>query len=178
MSFKQWVYEYYCYNINNFVWVGFVLLWSMYCNEYDRLLRTQEANRVQNLADERRSAGGTDKEIVDRGGSWSPPAWGWTTVQKWLLHQEQSMIDIVPETTKGRTSGKRRWNGPECKIGIKDSGTRRQPHLKIERRSEGLERKPFRLQVMRRAVGMSSRLRKVRDRTMWRVRPPPKRGNR
>jgi hypothetical protein len=66
----------------------------------------------------------------------------------------------------------KRWKGPECKIGIKDLYTRQQLHLKIERTSEELDRKAFGSEFMKRATGMTSRLRKMRNLALWRYRPP------
>jgi hypothetical protein len=52
---------------------------------------------------------------------------------------------------------------------------RRPLHLKIERTSEELDRKAFRLEFVKRAFGTSSGLQRLIDRTLWRGRPPPKR---
>jgi hypothetical protein len=48
----------------------------------------------------------------------------------------------------------KRWKGPEGKIGIKDLYTRRQLLLKIERTSEGMDRKAFGFEFVKRATGM------------------------
>jgi hypothetical protein len=88
--------------------------------------------------------------------------------------QGQGKNDVAPKTTKGWKFGKKCWKGPECKIGMKNPGTRQQLHLKIEGTSEGFNRKAFGLEFMKQATGMSSGLRKVMDQTVWRGQPPPK----
>jgi hypothetical protein len=54
------------------------------------------------------------------------------------------------------------WKGPECKIRLKDPDTRRQLRLKVGRTSEGINRKAFGLEFVKKETGMFSRLRKVR----------------
>jgi hypothetical protein len=80
---------------------------------------------------------------------------------------------VANETQKGRTEEERRWKSPECKMGIKDLGTRQQPRLKFERASGRFDGKAFGLEFVKRAAGMSSGLRKVREWTVWRGRPTP-----
>jgi hypothetical protein len=58
-------------------------------------------------------------------------------------------------------------------MGIKDPGTRQQLHLKVERTSDGFDRKAFELEFIKRAARMSSRLWKVRNWALWRGQPPP-----
>jgi hypothetical protein len=43
----------------------------------------------------------------------------------------------------------KRWKGPECKVGIKDPDSRPQLRLRIERTSEEIDRKAFRLEFVR-----------------------------
>lgn len=85
---------------------------------------------------------------------------------------------------------KRLSKGPECKMGINDPGTRWQLHLTIERTSDGFNRTAFKLEFVKQAARISSRLWKVRDWTLgrgwptlewekrkwtlWRGSPPPK----
>jgi hypothetical protein len=76
------------------------------------------------------------------------------------------------ETCKGQTE-KRYWKGPKLKIGIKDSGTRWQLRLKIERTSDGFNRKTSGLQFKKQAARISSRLQQIRNWTVWRGHPPP-----
>jgi hypothetical protein len=70
---------------------------------------------------------------------------------------------------------KRLLKGSECKMGIKEPGTRQQLHLKIGRTSGGFERKAFRLEFVEQAARMSNGLWKLRDWTLWRGWPTPKR---
>jgi hypothetical protein len=72
--------------------------------------------------------------------------------------QRQGKDDIAPRTLKGQTSRMKCWRGPECKIGIKYQDPRWQLHLKIERTSEGMSRKAFGLEFVKRAIGMFSGL--------------------
>jgi hypothetical protein len=62
-----------------------------------------------------------------------------------ILHQELRRDEL-----QGRNAG--RWKGPECKIGMKNPGTRRQLRLEIERTSEELDRKAFGLEFVKRAT--------------------------
>jgi hypothetical protein len=93
--------------------------------------------------------------------------------------------DVVQETQKGRTFGKRRLKGPECNSGIRDQGlrqqlqgskriknpgTRRQLCLKIKRTSDGVNRKAFGLEFVKRGPGMSSESRQIRNWRVWRGR--------
>jgi hypothetical protein len=63
--------------------------------------------------------------------------------------------------------------GPKFKMRIKDPGTKRKLRLKMERISDGFDRKAFRLRFVKRGPGMSSGLRKVKNCALWRCRPPP-----
>jgi hypothetical protein len=85
--------------------------------------------------------------------------------------------NVEQETWKGQTEEKRRWKGPECKTGIKDPGTRRQLRIKIERTSDGFDRKAFGLEFMKGVAGMSSRLQQIRNWSVWRGLSPPDRKN-
>jgi hypothetical protein len=59
----------------------------------------------------------------------------------------------------------------------KELDARRQLRLKIERISEGIYRKAFELEFMKRAIGIFNGLRKVRDCTVWRGRRPTEQEN-
>jgi hypothetical protein len=63
--------------------------------------------------------------------------------------QEKSDYRQSFKKSPKRTDMKRIWMGPECKIGIKDPGTRWQLRLKIERTSDGFNRKTFGLEFMK-----------------------------
>jgi hypothetical protein len=80
--------------------------------------------------------------------------------------------------------------GPECKNGIsdrglkqkqrgseriKDLGDRRPIYVRKKRITSMIYRKTIELEIVKRAVGISSRLRRIRNWTLWRGRPPPKR---
>jgi hypothetical protein len=73
---------------------------------------------------------------------------------------------------------KRRRKGPECNGGIKDRSARLQLRLRKERTSGRILRRTVELEIEKRIVGSSSRLRKVSDWTLWRGRPLPKRKER
>jgi hypothetical protein len=88
-------------------------------------------------------------------------------------HQGHGRNSVARRAPKGRTGIKRLWKGLECKMRIKGPGTRWQLLLKIRRTSDWFNRKDFGLELMKRAAGRSSGLRKVRDWTLWRGRPPP-----
>jgi hypothetical protein len=92
--------------------------------------------------------------------------------------RETSLGKIGPGTVwneEPRKDKKRLWKGLECKIGIKDPGRRWQLCCKIERTADGFNKLAFRLEFMKRAAGMSSRLQKLRDWTFCRGQPPPER---
>jgi hypothetical protein len=57
---------------------------------------------------------------------------------------------------------------------MKNPGTRQQPRLKIERTSEEFNRKALGLEFVKRA----NRMRKMRNWTLWRGGPSPKREKR
>jgi hypothetical protein len=59
-------------------------------------------------------------------------------------------------TPMGHTCRIKFWKSPECKIGIMDTGTRWQLCLKIERTSDGIGRKAFGLEFVKRVPGMFS----------------------
>jgi hypothetical protein len=79
-----------------------------------------------------------------------------------FVRKHSTTNSVEQEARKGRTE-KRCWKDPECKTGIKDPGTRRQLRLKIERTSDGFDRKAFRLELVKRGAGMSSGLQQIRN---------------
>jgi hypothetical protein len=89
-------------------------------------------------------------------------------------HQEHGRNNVARRALIGRMNEKRMWKGPEWKIGIKDPGTRWQLRFKIGMTSDWFDRKAFGLEFMKRAAGMSSRLRQVMNSTLWRGWPPLK----
>jgi hypothetical protein len=106
-----------------------------------------------------------------------------------FVRKEWTKNQAEQGTPKPRKDGKRLWKGqefndglreglrkqPRSEIGTKDPDTRRQLRLRIKRTSDRIDRKTFRLETLKRANKMSSRLEKVRKWTLWRDRPPPKR---
>jgi hypothetical protein len=94
-----------------------------------------------------------------------------------FVRKHSTRDTVEQETRKVRMEEKRRWKGPECKTLIKDPGTRRQLRFKIERTSDGFDRKAFGLEFVKRAARMPSRLRQIRNWTVGRGRPPPNRKN-
>jgi hypothetical protein len=91
-----------------------------------------------------------------------------------LVTKHLTRDNVEQETQKGRMEEKIRWKGPECKTGLKDPYTRRQLCLKIERTTEGIDGKTIELEIVKLAVGISSRMRTIMDWTLWRGWPPPK----
>jgi hypothetical protein len=63
--------------------------------------------------------------------------------------KNQTRDKVVQGNLKGWMFGKKHWTGLECKIGIKNPGPRQQLRLKIERTSEGFNRKAFRLEFVK-----------------------------
>jgi hypothetical protein len=77
--------------------------------------------------------------------------------------KRQNKDDVAPRRPKGRTFGRRRWKYPERNNVIRNPGTKRQLRLKFEETSEEFDRKALDLEFVKRATGMSSRLRKIRN---------------
>jgi hypothetical protein len=72
--------------------------------------------------------------------------------------QRKGKDAIAPRTPKGCTCRMKLWKDPAGKIRIEDPDTKRQLCLKTERTSEEINRKVFKPEVVKRAVGMSSGL--------------------
>jgi hypothetical protein len=85
------------------------------------------------------------------------------------------------------------WKGPDCNSGIRDRGLRQQVRRRMRirdlcgrrplyLRNEGttsmIYRKAIRLEIVKRALGISSVFRKTRKWILWRGRPPPERKKR
>jgi hypothetical protein len=81
--------------------------------------------------------------------------------------------NVAPRTQKRPTFGRRRRAHPECDRGIRNRDFKEQLRLGSKRTSARIYRKAFVLEIVKRAVRISSGLRKVRDWTLWRGRPPP-----
>jgi hypothetical protein len=123
------------------------------------------------------------KKIVDHARSWLSPEWGWLAKQE--SHSAGKTSSGRKGTLKPQKGRKTLWKGqefndglrkglgqqPHSEIGIKDPDTRRRLHLRIKRTSDRIDGKTFRLEILKRAKEMSSRLQKVRKWTLWRGRP-------
>jgi hypothetical protein len=81
----------------------------------------------------------------------------------------------IRTTQKGWTFGKRRRVYPEGSTGVKVPNTRRHRRLKNEKTAGRIFEKTFRLQIAKREDGSSVGSLKIRNWTLWRGRPPPKR---
>jgi hypothetical protein len=68
-----------------------------------------------------------------------------------------------------RKDGKTPWRGPECKIGIKNPGRRQ--HLRLNREFSKTLKKIEGLEIGKRASGISSGFRTIKDWALWRGRP-------
>jgi hypothetical protein len=87
--------------------------------------------------------------------------------------KNQTTNNVAALTQKEHEEEKRFWTGPKCKIGIKDPGTKRKPSLKMERISDGFDRKAFGLQFVKQEPEVSSGLLEVKNWALWRTQPPP-----
>jgi hypothetical protein len=91
-----------------------------------------------------------------------------------FVRKTRTRDKVIRGTLRKRTFGRRHQPNPELKNGIEDPDIRRRMRLKTERRME-IDKKVFEPEVVKRATGMSNRLRKVKDSVLWRGRPSPKR---
>jgi hypothetical protein len=152
------------------------------CRKVSR--RAVVARRKRNVFRKIRTQGkcGTRKELAAAGRRMTQSA---KEVRRRGQDRNRYDQDSVVQETREET-----LEGPECNNGIRDrgfrqqlrgnnriknQGTRRQLLLKIKRISEVFDRKTFGLEFVKRAIGMSSGLRKMGNWTLWRRRPPPER---
>jgi hypothetical protein len=104
--------------------------------------------------------------------------------------QRQGKDDIAPRPRKGRKEENKRLKGTECKndiryrelrqqfqgkTRIKDPNTRRHRRLKNHKTAGQMFEATFRLQIPKREDGSSVGSLKIKNLTLWRGRPPPKR---
>jgi hypothetical protein len=75
-------------------------------------------------------------------------------------------------TRKGRTLRRRQLMRQEGTNGTRNRDFEKQLRLGSERTTSGIHKKTIGLEIVKRAVGISSRLRKIRNWTLWRGRPP------
>jgi hypothetical protein len=80
-----------------------------------------------------------------------------------VVRTSQTRNQVKRGALKGRKDRKRLWRGPECKIGMKNVGTRLQLCLTIKRTPYGFNKKAFRLEFVKGVNVMFSGLRKVRN---------------
>jgi hypothetical protein len=106
----------------------------------------------------------------------NPPCKSGTAKRTWTSEKRKSQR--WTENPEGRYVQDETQEGPRDKIGREDPDTRRPLCLTIENISEENDRKVFKPEVMKRAVGMSSGLQRFKDWTLWRGRPPRKRKKR
>jgi hypothetical protein len=87
----------------------------------------------------------------------------------------QTKIKFSRASQKGRTLRMRQLVRLEGTNGTRNQDFKEQLCLGNERTTSGIYRKTIGLEIIKRAVRISSRMRKVTDLTLWRGRPPPKR---
>jgi hypothetical protein len=83
---------------------------------------------------------------------------------------QDKICKSVPKRTDARNEtthvpGRHQWN----------RDLKEQLYLLNERKTSGIYKKTIGLEIVKRAVRISSGMRKVTDWTLWRGRPPPKR---
>jgi hypothetical protein len=110
-----------------------------------------------------------------------------TASRRMVKRCERHRRKVAQRSPTGGTFERRCRRGPECSNGIRDRGTRRikdpstrrQLRPKIKWTSEQIDRKIFyevlREKIPKQVVETSSRLQQMRNWTLWRGRPPPKR---
>jgi hypothetical protein len=109
-----------------------------------------------------------------------------TASRKMVTRCERHRRKVAQRSPTGGAFESRCRRGPECSIGIRDRGrrrikdpsTRRQLRLKIRWTSEQIDRKIYEIlreKIPKHVVKTSSRLQQMRNWTLWRGRPPPKR---
>jgi hypothetical protein len=86
----------------------------------------------------------------------------------------QTRIKFARASCKGRTLGKRQLMCLEGTNGTRNRDFKEQLRLGNERTTSVIYRKTIMLEIVKRAVRISSRMRKVTDWTLWRGQPPPK----
>jgi hypothetical protein len=100
-------------------------------------------------------------------------------LRKRHCYHGQSKDKAVPRTQKGRTFEKRRWAKPEGINGIRDRDLKEQLCLRKERTSDRILGKTIGLEIVKRTVGSSIRIRKTsvnilckgQPRLKWKKRP-------
>jgi hypothetical protein len=89
--------------------------------------------------------------------------------------KNQTRNTFARGTRKGRTRAKRQLMRQEGTNLTRNRDFEAQLWLGCERTSSGSYRKTIGLEIVKRSVGVSSGWRKIRNWTLWKSRPPPKR---
>jgi hypothetical protein len=86
-----------------------------------------------------------------------------------VVRKDRTRNQAERGTPKRRKNGKILWRGREGKIGTKNPGTRLQ--LRRKREFNKTFKKTLRLEIGKRAAGISSGLQIIKNWTLWRGRP-------
>jgi hypothetical protein len=98
--------------------------------------------------------------------------WGPASGLKAPRTDEGTADNVVLETPKRRTFGRSRWKLPKCNNGIKKRSMKQRLRFGREKTSKEVLGQTFGLEVLKRAVEPSIRLRRTSAWTMWRSQPP------
>jgi hypothetical protein len=93
-------------------------------------------------------------------------------------HQGPGKDSVAKGTPKGGTFGKRRRARPECNNGIRKRDLNQQLRLGSKGNINETFRQTLSLEIVKRTVESSVRIRKMSDWTLWRSWPSPKRKKR
>jgi hypothetical protein len=94
---------------------------------------------------------------------------------QWERRETQTRIKFPRASRKGRTLGMRQLMSLEGTNGTRNRDFKEQLHLGHERTTSGIYRMITGMEIVKRAVRISSGMWKVTDWTLWRGQPPPKR---
>jgi hypothetical protein len=92
-----------------------------------------------------------------------------------VQHKGQGQDNVARGAPEGQTFGKRCWAKPEDITGIRNQGSRQEPHLGSRTILGRIFRKTVKLVILKQIVRTSIRLQKMSDWTLWRGQPPSKR---
>jgi hypothetical protein len=105
--------------------------------------------------------------------------------RKGTFARKNQIRDKAGRKASRQPIGLKRWKNPADRIGRKYPGGRwprdlrkdvkEQLRRRNERKTSEIYKKTIRLEVVKRAIEMSTSLLKIRDWTLWRGSPPPKR---
>jgi hypothetical protein len=94
-----------------------------------------------------------------------------------VVRKSRTKDSIAPRTPKGCTCRTKRWKDPSFVIGIEDPDKKRQLRLGTGRKLK-VYRKITGLEIVKQIARSHVALRRVKDWTRWKGRPPPKRKKR